>query len=210
MPTSLRLCLATVAAVALAVIAGVLGRRLAFESPTGPRAFEVLLVDVAEYAAFGACAWLCLATTVAVVAATRDGGSLSAAIAARITPQILARLIGVAVGGAVGLAPVAASAAADELPPSGPGVVGLRLPDRPTDSIGPATRARRTEVIVRRGDSLWQIAAAHLPVDADNATIAASCARWYAANRAAVGPDQDLLLPGTRLIAPTTDRERNR
>jgi nucleoid-associated protein YgaU len=60
----------------------------------------------------------------------------------------------------------------------------------------------RHVVVVRRGDTLWAIAAAHLPGDVDDAAIAAAWPRWYAANRAVVGPDPDLLLPGQRLHAP--------
>ncbi|UNX55829.1 LysM peptidoglycan-binding domain-containing protein [Georgenia sp. TF02-10] len=52
------------------------------------------------------------------------------------------------------------------------------------------------------GDSLWRIAAAHLPPGADDAAIAAEWPRWYAANRAVIGPDPDLIHPGQQLQAP--------
>lgn len=58
------------------------------------------------------------------------------------------------------------------------------------------------EVVVRRGDSLWEIAERHLGPDASAAEVAAEWPRWHRANRAAVGPDPDLLLPGTRLVPP--------
>ncbi|MEO7981021.1 MAG: hypothetical protein ABI807_09045 [Sporichthyaceae bacterium] len=58
------------------------------------------------------------------------------------------------------------------------------------------------EVVVRRGDSLWEIAARHLGADAGPAEVAAEWPRWYAANRAVIGGDPDLLRPGQRLAPP--------
>jgi hypothetical protein len=63
-------------------------------------------------------------------------------------------------------------------------------------------RERRPHVVVRPGDTLWAIAAAALPADASNADIAVAWPRWYAANRAEIGPDPNLLLPGERLRPP--------
>lgn len=77
---------------------------------------------------------------------------------------------------------------------------GLTLPDRPM-----IVRAATT-VTVTSGDTLWGIAADHLPDRSSAADIADSCARWYAANRRAVGPDPDLILPGQILTPPTTDQ----
>jgi nucleoid-associated protein YgaU len=58
------------------------------------------------------------------------------------------------------------------------------------------------EVVVRRGDSLWDIAARHLRDGSDAAEIAAEWPRWYAANRGVIGADPDLLRPGQRLAPP--------
>ncbi len=58
------------------------------------------------------------------------------------------------------------------------------------------------EVVVRRGDSLWDIAARHLGADASAAEIATEWPRWHAANAAVIGADPDLLLPGQRLLPP--------
>lgn len=60
------------------------------------------------------------------------------------------------------------------------------------------------EVTVRRGDTLWSIAAARLGPEANDHEIAAAWPRWHAANRAVIGPDPHVLLPGT-LITPPTD-----
>lgn len=77
---------------------------------------------------------------------------------------------------------------------------GLVLPDRPTGAWRNPYAPRA--VVVQPGDTLWAISARSLPPGAGAAAIAASCARWYDANAAAIGPDPDLLLPGTRLQAP--------
>jgi nucleoid-associated protein YgaU len=69
----------------------------------------------------------------------------------------------------------------------------------------PAAAARRTApavVTVRPGDSLWAIAADHLPAGADDARIAQAWPSWWAANRAAVGADPDLIHPGLQLHPP--------
>ena len=63
-------------------------------------------------------------------------------------------------------------------------------------------RAVSEEVVVRRGDTLWDIAARHLGPDASAADIAAEWPRWYVANRSLVGPDPGLIRPGQRLRPP--------
>jgi nucleoid-associated protein YgaU len=81
---------------------------------------------------------------------------------------------------------------------------GLRYLDRPT-TARPApsdpTPPARPAVVVRPGDSLWSLAAAADP-GATTAQVARRWPRWYAANRAVIGPDPDLLIPGTVLITP--------
>lgn len=58
--------------------------------------------------------------------------------------------------------------------------------------------------VVRRGDTLWDIAAARLGPGATPADIAAAWPRWYAANRHLIGPDPSHIVPGQRLIPPRT------
>ena len=60
------------------------------------------------------------------------------------------------------------------------------------------------DIVVRRGDTLWDIAARALGPNASVADIAASWPDWYAANRSTIGPDPDLILPGQRLRPPAT------
>ncbi|MFC5998593.1 LysM peptidoglycan-binding domain-containing protein [Quadrisphaera sp. GCM10027208] len=74
----------------------------------------------------------------------------------------------------------------------------------PASEAAPARAHLRSEdaVVVRRGDTLWDIAARSLPAGAGAAEIAAEWPRWWAANRDVIGPDPDLLLPGQRLVPP--------
>lgn len=58
-------------------------------------------------------------------------------------------------------------------------------------------------VVVRPGDSLWSIAAAHLPPDASATEITEGWHAWWATNRRVIGPDPDLIHPGQRLQPPT-------
>lgn len=64
--------------------------------------------------------------------------------------------------------------------------------------------ADRDQVVVTAGDSLWSIARSRLS-DPSDAEIAASWPRWYAANRAVIGADPDLIHPGQVLLAPAED-----
>ena len=73
---------------------------------------------------------------------------------------------------------------------------GLPLPDLPV--VDPPSPAHR----VRPGESLWSIAASQLPRDATNTHVARRVNRLYAANRAVIGDDRDLIFPGTLLAAP--------
>lgn len=61
-----------------------------------------------------------------------------------------------------------------------------------------------SEMVVRRGDSLWTMVARHLHTD-DPAVIATQWPRWYAANRSVVGPDPDLIHTGQVLRIPPMD-----
>lgn len=60
----------------------------------------------------------------------------------------------------------------------------------------------RTEVVVRSGDSLWTIAARSLGPGASDLEIAVEWPRWFEANRAAIGANPDVLLPGQILRGP--------
>ena len=74
--------------------------------------------------------------------------------------------------------------------------------------LGPLATAPRPRavaedaVVVRRGDTLWDIAARHLPAGASPGQVAVEWPRWYAANRAVVGADPHHIEPGMRLVPP--------
>jgi hypothetical protein len=63
-------------------------------------------------------------------------------------------------------------------------------------------------VVVRRGDTLWAIAARQLGPGATDADIAEQWPRWWRANQARIGDDPDRLLPGQVLVAPATGGTR--
>ena len=77
-----------------------------------------------------------------------------------------------------------------------------------TESAPGPGAARRTrvdqdgEIVVRRGDTLWSLAERHLGPGVTDGEIVAEWPRWFAANRAVIGSDPDLLLPGERLRPP--------
>ncbi|GAA1893545.1 LysM peptidoglycan-binding domain-containing protein [Lapillicoccus jejuensis] len=77
--------------------------------------------------------------------------------------------------------------------------LGALAPAAPRVLVGAGPHA---EVVVAPGDSLWRIAAAHLPAGADPVHVARATSDWYATNRAVVGPDPDHIEPGQVLRAP--------
>jgi hypothetical protein len=62
--------------------------------------------------------------------------------------------------------------------------------------------ARATDVVVAPGDCLWLIAARHLDTGATAGQIGTEAQRWYATNKAIIGPDPDLIRPGQTLATP--------
>jgi len=85
------------------------------------------------------------------------------------------------------------------------------VPTSPVDNVTDAATAPpagasvpATDVVVARGDSLWAIAARHLPPGASDAEIAAAWPRWYHANAATIGADPDVIRPGQVLVVPAT------
>lgn len=70
-------------------------------------------------------------------------------------------------------------------------------------SSGGGGRGAASEpLVVRRGDTLWDLAARCLGPDATDEEIATEWPRWYAVNRDVVGPDPDHILPGQQLVPP--------
>lgn len=66
----------------------------------------------------------------------------------------------------------------------------------------PEAETAPTEVTVRAGDSLWSLAAAALGPFASDLEVAMEWPRFYQANRAVIGENPDLLVPGQVLVLP--------
>jgi len=167
-------------------------------------------------------AWL-LVVALASTAARLPGlpGRVGEWVARRIAPVGVRRLVEVTLGltvaaGGLGASPASAGSDLPPLPP--PSAVSLDWPDANTTPIPAPSTAPvppvsvapsldwhpQVAVVVQAGDSLWSVAADHLPAGASNAQIAQSWPTWWSANRAAVGPDPDLIHPGLPLVQPTT------
>lgn len=97
--------------------------------------------------------------------------------------------------------------------PPGPATRSEPVAHRPAPRLDPSwgssRRARpgvypQDDVVVRRGDTLWDIAARHLGPSATDAEIAQAWPQWFTANRAVIGPDPDRLVPGQLLHPPAS------
>ncbi|GAA1643884.1 LysM peptidoglycan-binding domain-containing protein [Georgenia ruanii] len=98
--------------------------------------------------------------------------------------------------------------------PSAPATSRERTADGGEKSSGTHTSADSTTTrqgaptdrhVVSAGESLWAIAADHLPESATDAEIAAAWPQWYRANAAVIGTDPDLIRPGQLLQTPTKE-----
>lgn len=190
-----------------------------------------LLVAVLAGAAVLLLTWLALGVALELLTLLPGStGALAARLAALLTPrsgrQLAALVLGVGAVASCGSSvpenpaphpaltataqhesglPAPAWAPASDLPEPGwvPSVPRVRPQVDPTPLTGPARSAPTAhEHVVRRGESLWTIAAGHLHPGASTADIDAEWRRWYAANRAVIGEDPDLILPGQRLSVP--------
>ena len=110
-------------------------------------------------------------------------------------------------------APTGSAAGSDLSPgwvPAEPAASRRAAPTRPPVTAWPGGEADRLrpgvdpidEVVVRRGETLWGIAARHLGPGAGAAEVAAEWPHWFSANLDVIGPDPDVLHPGQRLRPP--------
>jgi len=171
-----------------------------------------------------------LAYAAAVLSPASATTAVLETLADRGCPRRLRRLVLACLGVAIGATGPAIADPPDVIDRLGAqgsaaeGISGLPLPDRTTGSAPtlrstPALRstsatrsapgARQVEsseparpVLVRPGDSLWTIASDLLPASASDRAVTAAWHRLHGKNRAAIGCDPDLLLPGTRLDVP--------
>jgi nucleoid-associated protein YgaU len=188
---------------------------------------DAALVAVLTVTAWAVLGWLTV-SVVLVGAARLQGtaGRWAGRLADRVAPVALRRLVNGAlgvtlatavVGGSSGLgAQLAWAAAPNPSAAAASGTPGTSSDNRldwpveaaPAAAAPTAGRQPRPDqsadrdVVVVRGDTLWDIAAHQLGTRADNAAIATEWPRWYAANRQVIGADPNLLLPGQRLIDP--------
>lgn len=163
---------------------------------TGPD-FPLALLAIAELLQLGLASWVFV-----VIGLAQVGGT--GRVVQAVTPGILRRALFVGAAGALAMTPAQAdrvgSPAQSTVQPHS--LDGLRLPDRPVTAT-----AEVSSVVVEPGDTLWAIAARSLRPGASNAEIAAACSRWYAANRAVIGDDPDLIHPSQRLNPPTKTKD---
>lgn len=154
-----------------------------------------LLVQACALAVLVATALL-WTTTAGVVIGQLRGPGLPARPVGPVRSVLLA---------ACGVAVLAGPATAAEPPvpasPAAPSIAGLPLPDRPS-AAAPASPTPARTVVVRPGDSLWAISARALGAGARPADVASYGRRVHALNRAVIGPDADLVLPGQHLRLP--------
>lgn len=187
------------------------GRRL--PGATVPSAPGRWLEEAAAAVTVGCAAWLWLLSGLVTLAALRgrDGDRL------RGCPEGLRRLLlgccGLALAGGGVVAPAQAAEPDGTLAPATDRralerLTGLPLPQRAESRpvrAGAALLRTVPSVVVRPGDTLWTLAAASLAPDASDAAVVQ---RWHAIhrhNRAAIGADPDLILPGTVLRLPPPD-----
>lgn len=184
------------------------------------------LVSAAAWLVLG-CAgcWLALALLTGLLAESGPVGQrLVGPAASVLTPRRLRLLLRLACGIAVA-APIGLPAHAGQVGPAEcpepicrPTTDALPIPDRPdVTAAAPSwgawpvesslTGSSAVSVVVQPGDTLWAIAAAHLPATAGNAAIAAAWPAWFGANAAAIGDNPHLIHPGTSLSVPQQFRQ---
>lgn len=92
-------------------------------------------------------------------------------------------------------------------PPPAPGWTPSRPVQRPQPAPSLVTSGSEShhgsDIVVHRGDTLWDIARRHLGPDATDAEVAHAWPAWHEANRAVIGDDPAVILPGQILRPPS-------
>lgn len=138
---------------------------------------------------------------------------------ARRGPAVLRRLIVVSIGAGMSLTAAPAIAADDGVDaklgavsafawPNSQAQPDTSQPHEPRSAhadvnLTPASKTQEA-VTVQPGDTLWAIAAAHLPPGASGAEIAAAWPAWFDLNQDQIGSDPNLIHPGQQLLMPTS------
>ncbi|MDQ6935549.1 MAG: LysM peptidoglycan-binding domain-containing protein [Actinomycetota bacterium] len=183
--------------------------------------FSELLVTGSAWAVLCCTTWLLLVSA-SVAAEAFSAGRLRPARYTACPDTWRLRLLAVCgVALLAGVGPAAAAGPGGSGDHGSPGVDGLPLPDRPVGALRHRVPAQPTGhrsperprlwrssrlIVVAPGDSLWRIASRLLPPDADDGAVARATTALYQANRAAIGADPDLILPGLRLRIPHWSR----
>lgn len=181
--------------------------------------FDQVLVWWCELMALGIGAWLSTLTVLVVIDTLRGREARRTGC-----PAWLQRLVWAACG--VGVATLLASpahaegserpAAAGGADPAPALIDGLAFPDRPLDhtptqhatdgaTLRPdddAPSGSGATRIVQPGDTLWGVAASSLSPEASDADIADRWQQIFSDNAGVLGPDPDLIFPGTVLLLP--------
>ncbi len=105
--------------------------------------------------------------------------------------------------------PIAPTGPATRMEPAATRPPSRRLAAPPPPWLGGGPSKPRVGYTVEPGDTLWDIAAAHLePAQRSPARVHRYWQQIYRANRPAIGADPDLIHPGTRLDVPPFRSER--
>jgi len=187
----------------------------------GRRGADHAVLTVTAAAGWLLLGWLVTGLAITALTALPGMTGHAARLLARVMlPRAARQALAVALG--VGLVTAGAGAAGADPPPvpSGASAPGATVdwPVQPPLVEPPQTAPPSTgppaggppgfgdpvdgAVLVRSGDSLWSIAAARLGPRAGSGEVAAAVHGWYAENRAVIGADPDLILPGQRLLPP--------
>jgi len=137
---------------------------------------------------------LCVALAWSGLVAALASWQPTARWARALTPRVLHAALFTAVSGGLAISPAHAAGDLD----------GLPLPSRGVTAV--PTAAETGAHVVAAGDCLWSIAKDALPPDAGTEATARESAAWYRRNRAVIGDDPDLILPGQVLAAPESVR----
>jgi len=127
-------------------------------------------------------------------------------------PTTVRRLLLAGLGVALVTVPGQTSAATASGSTAGSGTPGmthqreLRVPARP---LGAAYTRTRPRIVVRPGDTLWQLASDRLPALAPAGEVADLVERLHRRNRGVIGPDPDLIRPGQHLAVPVLHRNEH-
>ena len=174
--------------------------------------FDEVLTSLASWLLLGCTGWAALLCAGAVLETRSRGRWRATAWVGCPRSWRRALLAGagavLAAAPAQGVLPASAQACAD---PSAPAAVGqpvsrdsLPVPARPSGSVRAAARGH---VVVRPGDTLWQLAEERAPTSATTGDVAALVHRLHRSNRHVIGPDPDLIRPGQRLAVPPSEHE---